>query len=302
MSEAALTMLQRRAGQSGDRQAALHAAITSLADTRTAWLRAIECWRLPTIDTPVRVTPVTTEADALVLRIGRLIHAHPRWTPQHSKDIGTRNLDGLPPDLVMLAILHDANDAIARMADADRNTITAALAAQRIFAPSRTVSLSYATVARRYIRISADRSGPLLDAYNNIVNHSQQALRALDDLALSTQASSRVLALARQAAQLQHSEYPDHRPASDLPYQPGPVENAFRTMGTDDPGLLLRANALDKATRELLAEARDTPSSPVRLAAMDTPNSTSGTSAARPQPTARRPRTASPANPTRRHP
>jgi hypothetical protein len=284
MSETALAMLLRHtSGQPAD--AGLSTAIGALADARTAWLRGVECWRLPTTDAPSHVTPVTAEADALVLRTGRLIYAHPRWTPQRSKDIKTRELAGLAPDATVLTALHTASDAIMRMAEADLKTITAALAAQRIFVPSRTVSLSYAAVARRYIRISPDRSGPLLDAYQTIVERSQLAIRALDELALNAGTPSQVLALARRAAEHQHGRASYSGSASDLPYRPGPLENGFRKMGTADPGLLLRANAIDRATRELLADARDAAANPARLAAMDSPQNShtpAGPSAAKP--------------------
>jgi hypothetical protein len=273
MSEIALTMLDRRSSQLHRRkEPGARDASVALADARAAWLKAVDQWRLRTTDTRSRVTAVTAETDDLVLRLGRLVYAHPRWTPQMSRNVGLRELDGLAADTAILAAVHNASDAIAHMADADCKTIAAALATHRIFMPSRIVSPGYAAVALPYIRIPGDRADELVKAYRAVIERSRQVVEALDDLALRTGASSQVLALARQAAALQPDPAPAPGHESGSAHQPGPMVSAFRSMGTTDPGLLLRAHAIDTATRNLLTEARTSARSPVRDAAKDLPD------------------------------
>jgi hypothetical protein len=287
MSEVALTVLSQR-GDTLLPETELKGAITALTDARAAWGQSIGSWRLCTTDTPFPATPVTAEADDLVLRLGRLVYAHPRWTPQISSKVRPRDAADLPADAAVLAAVHTASDAIARMAANDRDSIATALAAGRIYMSSHAVSARYAAETRPWVHITAQRADRLLDAYSAAARQGQLAVHALDELVLRIEAPSKVLALARKAVLQQHLSQRTEPAGTVSSHQPGPLETACRKMGATDPGLLLRAHAIDQATHALFIDARR----PARLAAKDTPDSTRLPGGTTPARAARRPRPA----------
>jgi hypothetical protein len=109
----------------------------------------------------------------------------------------------------------------------------------------------------------------LLDGYRLAVKTCTAATTARDGLALAARATSRVLAAAHttpavtnrhvpspgqvQADRTRDFPSPGQLPA--LPVQPGGIEDVVRDLQLTDPALLLRAAAIDEATRDLLAEA-----------------------------------------------
>jgi hypothetical protein len=160
------------------------------------------------------------------------------------------------------------------------------------------------------------RTGPvaaLLDTYQAAIQASQAAVRALDAAAVTLDLPSSLLATAREAAAHQRHPVPqrqdsppprrgslpesaalgragpaassaDFTPSPNPPTsavtparRPGPVEQAILRLGLTDQPLLLRAAAIDKAGRDLIAEARQT-------AARSAPQLASPTGAIRPNP------------------
>jgi hypothetical protein len=127
-------------------------------------------------------------------------------------------------------------------------------------------------VPRPYAPAPSSRCDAMREAYGAALSASIQAVRGLDGLAAQG-TPSRVLALARAAASAQSnrrsiqarqdSDSPDSQRPALRPVRQyttsadgyGPVEQAIRSRGVTDPVSLLRASAIDKAARRLIAQA-----------------------------------------------
>lgn len=126
-------------------------------------------------------------------------------------------------------------------------------------------------------------------------------MTALDNLAVTTGASSGMLAATRipastavityQPAETESTQQPAQpaQPQLDLPPDAGQIEHTLRSLQITEPAQLLRAAAIDQATRDLLTQAtlttrqrndlhyppprriRQAPGQPARLAAQDHP-------------------------------
>ncbi|HEX6522591.1 MAG TPA: hypothetical protein VF070_21670 [Streptosporangiaceae bacterium] len=126
----------------------------------------------------------------------------PMWTPSRGHRAQLRDPAVLAADptgyRLALAAVHQAADALARMAAADLAAITTVGSANRFYMPE-TVLWSPHPSARDYSTAPRDRVMLLRDVYQVIVSTSRRATRALDDLALDSGAPSRIVALARKA-------------------------------------------------------------------------------------------------------
>jgi hypothetical protein len=180
-------------------------AASAMATAKQAWEQAATMWRTITTDTQAKESPATIETSDLVLRIGRLAFADPLWTPTRAHRAQLRDpatLAADPADFrLVLAAVHQATDALARMAAADLAAITTVGSASRFYMPE-TVLWSPNPQAQDYSTAPRDRVMLVQDVYQVIVSTSQRATRALDDLALDCAAPSRIIALARKAAPL----------------------------------------------------------------------------------------------------
>jgi len=198
----------------------------------------------------------------------------------------------------VVAAIHQAADAFARIAAADLAAVTAADSAGHLYVRTRSLPEGY-DVPRPYATAPADRTRPLLDAYRAAMGASNQATGALAALALATDAPSSTLALAR-AASVPGPHGPEQDEISPAPAapadglgvltsRPGPTEQAIRKLHVKDPIVLLRAAAIDDAGQQLIAQAeqlsgqasprstgvtarRRPPGGPARLAAKDSPH------------------------------
>ena len=176
----------------------------------------------------------------------------------------------------VLAAVHRAADTLARVAAAEVDAVGTAIGAWRLYAPTRTLP-EYVDVPYRYGPATSADTVALIEAYRAAADATTRAVAALDAVAIGLNAPSQLLAAARAATRqgrAPHVTYDAdlsaaHRQRADpatgpssgkdpppaLP--PGPVEQAVRDLGTKaDPGLLLRAHAIDMAARQLIAEAR----------------------------------------------
>ncbi len=185
----------------------LRQAVSALTYARDAWRQAAELWQFVTTDTGTEVSSATIEAQDMVLRLGRLTHANPAWTPRVRDQAPRPDLAELVSDPAarasVLSAVHHAVDAVAKMARYDLLAITDFGAARRFY--MREVLLwGHQTKhrGRNYLRAPPDRVGLLLDLYRVTATTSLQAAETLDALALGTGASSQTLALARRLAPL----------------------------------------------------------------------------------------------------
>ena len=178
----------------------------------------------------------------------------------------------------MLAAVHHTTDTLTHMAVTDRRCVRQAAADHRLYIPTRLLPEDY-DIPRPYTPAPRSRVTALLDGYRLAVKTCTAATTALDGLALAAGATSRVLAAAHTAPAVTGYQGPapgqvradgtrDLLSSGQLPATPvqfGRIEDVVRDLQLTEPALLLRAAAIDEATRDLLAEAtakvgRQTPS------------------------------------------
>jgi hypothetical protein len=181
----------------------------------------------------------------------------------------------------------------------------------RLYVPTRSQPDDY-DMPRRFGVAPAGLVTALLDTYQAAITASQAAVRALDAAAVTLDLPSSLLATAREAAARQRHPRPQHKdlqasrlapsrqssatspatpsatygdaalgPNRSAPVtparRPGPVEVAILRLGHTDQRLLRHAAEIDKAGRDLIAEATQT-------AAKSAPRTATPAAAARPNP------------------
>jgi hypothetical protein len=255
---------------------AIRVQLASAADTVSqAWpaLRAIaRHW--DTISTGAHhgqdISLVAAEAEDLVLRTGRLAYDNPRWTPDRAGASPARDpahLAATVSDLrAVLGAVHHAIDAISRIAACDTDAVRDAVSVNRLYLATRLLPEHY-DIPRSYAPAPSALAGELLGCYDTAATATRRAAVALDQLAVTTGSPSSTLAVARLSA---GSPVTARQPAADdrrqtqaqlapLPgvLQPrvGQVEDILRNLDITEPGMLLRAAAIDEAARDVLANA-----------------------------------------------
>jgi hypothetical protein len=279
LSELLLRALADRTGQLADppfSAAQLTDAAGLMAGMRAAWNQADRLWDAMITETRLLPTPAMTEASNLVLRLGRLVWDDPGWTPARSRRAQPRPMAALAPEAatvrLLLATVHQSADAMAGVAKADMRAVEAAGRAGRLYVPTRSLPPESYAVPRPFAPAPASRCNALRDAYDVALSASTQAARGLDGLAAQG-TPSRALALARAAASTQSNRSGTQARQDDdslngrqsvrgplkqyaaPAHGCGPVEQAIRDRGVFDPVFLLRASAIDKAARRLIAQA-----------------------------------------------
>jgi hypothetical protein len=224
-----------------------------------------------------------------VLRLGRLAFRDAEWTPASIRSAPLRDPADLAPDEIgfteVLAAVHHAADALCRVGDADLGAVTAAIRAGRVHVLTRTLPAGY-DVPRRYANVVAADASALLTAYRAACDATATMVAHLDELAVAVQAPSRVLSAARAGIRVVRRTGV-RGVAGDLPSTfdrtlndwvawtppslgatgqapPGPAEQEIRRLHRFDPVLLLRAKAVDRAARMLIAEAKRGARQPAR--------------------------------------
>jgi hypothetical protein len=249
-------------------QAHLDNSARALKLACTAWRAVTGEWDLLSTGAHKRagLSPVATEIDDLVLRIGRLAYRNPGWTPGCRDASLARAPADLAPDgdavSTVLTAVHHAIDTLTYIAVTDQHCVRQAAADHRLYVPTRLLPEDY-DIPYRYSPAPRSRMTALRDGYRLAVKTCTAATRALDDLSLATGAASRVLAAAHTdpaAANGQVQATRTREPVSSgqlagTPLQSGRIENMVSELQLTEPDLLLRAAAIDQATRDLLAEA-----------------------------------------------
>jgi hypothetical protein len=283
LSEVTLRVLATRAGQLADppaSEARLVAAADVVIGMRAAWQQADRAWDVMITESRMAPTRAMPDAGDLVIRMGRLAWDDPQWTPARSRHAQHRNPAALAPErgtvAVVVAAIHESADALACLAKADMNAVDAAGRAGRLYVPTRSLPEGY-NVPRPFATAPASRCQALHGAYRVAVDASIQAARVLDELAISADAPSAVLALARAAAPAQSrrrgsrpragGRLPGDPTLDGTPFRhsriatgmPGPVEEALRARHVHDAGMLMRAAAIDDAARQLMIQAETAP-------------------------------------------
>ncbi|HVB45420.1 MAG TPA: hypothetical protein VNF47_22325 [Streptosporangiaceae bacterium] len=257
----------------------LVAAAGSATYTCYRWRSVAAIWYPMTTETQGLTGPGLVDTSDLVLRLGRLAFRDAEWTPASSRSAPFRDQGELAADLSglaeVVAAVHHAADALDCMGDADLRAVHAAIRAGRVHVLTRTLPAGY-DVPRRYANVVAADASALLTAYRAACDATATMVGHLDELAVAVQAPSRVLSAARAATRVARrtgvrgvaGDSPlgralngraDWTPPSlgatgQAP--PGPAEQELRRLHRFDPVLLLRAKAVDRAARMLVAEAK----------------------------------------------
>jgi hypothetical protein len=274
-SELILRSLAERARQL-DLSPAVRAQLASASDAVSqAWpaFRAIaRHW--DTISTGAHpgqdISPVAAEIEDLVLRTGRLAYDNPRWTPDRADASPARNpahLAATVSDLsAAIGAVHHAIDAISRIAACDTDAVRDAASVRRLYLPTRLLPEHY-DIPCPYAPAPSALAAELAGCYDTAATATRSAAVALDKLAVTTGSPSSTLAIARLSA---GSPVTARQPADNdrtqtpalpapLPGVPPPragqVEDILHSLHITEPGMLLRAAAIDQAARDVLAHA-----------------------------------------------
>ena len=170
-------------------------------------------------------------------------------------------LAATPSDLVIvLAAVHQAADAIYRVAAEDREAVRTAAADGRLFVPTRLMP-DGCDIPYPYTPAPRLRSQALILSYDAAIEATAHSVTALDYVAARLAAPSQILATARQMsppAQAHRHASPGHRgPASQAAAitENAQLERTLHGLRITEPVLLARAAILDEAARGLVSEA-----------------------------------------------
>jgi len=277
-SEVILHTLTRRAAPLGLDpliQAHLDNTLRALQPVTTAWRAITAKWSVLStgVNRDKGLNQVAAEMGHLVLRTGSLAYSNKEWTPACGRASIIRHPTSLAPtphDLrKVLAAVHHATDTLTHVAATDLRCVRRAAADSRLYIPTRMLSAAHDFP---YPHALAPRSHvtALLDSYRLALKTCTAATQSFDDLALAAGAPSHVLAAAHtrptpgsplpavQPAELALEPPPEDSASSQISVgaiQPGHLEGAVRDLQLTEPTLLVRANAIDEAGRDLLTEA-----------------------------------------------
>lgn len=269
-----------------------------------AWRDIAHDWDIFTTNRGTTFTPLAAEIGDLVLWAGRLAHNDPSWTPARSHASQLRpgaDLTGTGTFTAVVTALHNASDALTRIAAYASEHVRWAAARDHVYVPTRLLPAED-DVPYRYVPARPAMLDELLAHHDTAVDAAMRATAALDQLVLTLNPQPTTLITLRAAPSLTDPWLP-HSSATIRPAErpvPGRVEHALRSRGISEPALLARAADLDEATEALLSSAtsvaerraRTSPTAehaperppaerrhPAQLAASDSPRATtSGTS------------------------
>jgi hypothetical protein len=257
--------------------AQLDTAAETAAGASARWREVAKSWSRLTTEARGRSAPGMADARDLVILLGRIAFTDPGWTPARARRAVPRALGDLAPDTAQAAVvvsaIHDAADTLACVAAADLRAVRTAIRASRLLTLTRRLP-EEVDVPYRYGNATHVQAAELVDTYRAACAASEDVVLNLDALTITTNGPSRILAMARAAIRSPSMEdvvtgiAANGQPAGlamALPGSlfravaspPGAVEEAVRKTGTTDPGLLLRAHAIDRAALQLVKEARE---------------------------------------------
>jgi hypothetical protein len=263
-SELILRTLAKRAVKLGVDPAVprgLAAAADASAQACAAWRAVTRQWDVISTGTaPTAISPVAAELDDLVLRTGRLAYRNPGWTPRATDASAVRDpagLAGTSTDLAaVVAAVHHAADAVGFVAIHDGRSVLAAAGDCRLYLPTRLLPEDF-DIPGPYWTAPAEHKNELLGAYSAGADASLHAAIALDDLASTIGSPSVSLAAAHVSVSppVTLPKSPHLADQRDVPHPARQLQHLLRSRQITNPDMLIRAAAIDEATRELLVQA-----------------------------------------------
>ena len=276
ISEQMLTRLADQERQGGPPGAGMQfgSAAKAMGQASARWREVVAVWNQMTTESTGLAAVGIADMSDIVVRVGRLAFEDPEWVPDRSRRAPLRDAGELAPDIrqatMVVGAIHHLAETSARLAAADLDGVRLAGRAGRLYVPTRTLPEEY-DVPYRFGNATPADIRDLLDAYGSAVGAAGQALTALDRIAITLEAPSRVLVAARVAPHRAPFPYgvrgaqgqrvgggpaPSAKIAVTRPRAPGPVEHTLHKLGITDSVPLLRAMAIDKAAGNLTDWAR----------------------------------------------
>jgi hypothetical protein len=250
---------QRMAGEPG---IALRAAAGAAGRTRTRWLGIAHALDQVTTSTREPPSPVATAAGDLALWTGRLAYANPGWTLASGPAPAARPGEKHPQEpgemTEVLAAVHDACDAMNRIASADRRQVRALAAAGQVLVaagpePSTLDMLGPLAPAR------PDRIGALLTLYQYAAQASAEATTTVSVAATAARVPHRPRLPVIHAGRREPvtPEAAEQIADAQSLYEPGRIERTLRGLGITDIDLLRRGGEIDQAAEQLIIQAAE---------------------------------------------
>jgi hypothetical protein len=204
-AESVLRMLVRRANQLGmasDVRAQLHGAAAAVQHSWRVRRDLASEWDI--LSTGTRrdgsISPVAADLGDLVLRTGRIAYQDSQWSPASGAGVlrGPASLAPSHDDIgAVLAAVHHAMDAVARLLVEDYAAVCAAIADRRLYLPTRLMPAEY-DIPRRYTPAPRERTDATLTGYENAINVDVRAVASLEQLAETLHTPSELLAVAHR--------------------------------------------------------------------------------------------------------
>jgi hypothetical protein len=250
-------------------QGQLADAADAISQVWPAWRAIARHWDTITTGTHHArdISPIAAELEDLPLRTGRLAYDNPRWTPACTDASPPRDPAALGGDLTdVLAAVHHAIDAISTIATCDTDTVRAAADGHGLYLPTRLLPDKY-DIPCLYAPLPPQLARELLRTYDTATAVSRTAAIAIDDLAVTIDSPSSTLAVGRipsggPATKRQPTNNDGTQaqaPSAPPPRVPltgaGRIEDILRSLHITEPGMLLRAAAIDEAASDMLAKA-----------------------------------------------
>jgi hypothetical protein len=265
-----LRALAQRTAETGDAQIGigLSAASDAAGRVRDRWLQAARAISQITTEVRGRTSVLAAEASDLALWTGRLAYTDPQWTPSSGPTHPARPPESLaakPEDLPrVVTAVHQACETLAMLGETQRERIRAAAQAGRILVPTSSLPDDY-DIPRPFAQAPQDRVGVVLAKYTEAVQVARETVAVVGEIATATQAPSRVLTTARNAADAGPSrtararDVPGRQTGQegqhDLENAPGPTERALHELGINEPDLLTRGAEIDRTSERLIIDA-----------------------------------------------
>ena len=242
----------------------LTAAAGQAGEARDAWLDAAREFREITTDIRDHISPAAAEATELALWTGRLAYADPAWNLSSGPSHPARPAEALVPKLAdvpdVVAVIHNASEAAARLAAANLEQATSAVRGQRVLVATRFLPEKY-DIPNPFTPAPPSYQTSLLMCCEDTRDAARKLADTVAEIAIETKAPSRTIAAAHEAVRRlgehESARVPRKgaREVRATPAEPvGAVESELRASGVTSPRALWRAAALDRAGRQLISD------------------------------------------------
>ena len=251
---------QRMAGEPG---IALRAAAGAVGRTRTRWLGIAHALDQVASSNQEQPWPVATAAGDLALWTGRLAYSNPGWTLASGPARATEPVEKRsrePGEMTeVLDAVHDACDAMSRIASADRRQVRALAAAGQVLVDAGP-DQSTLDILGPLAPARPDRIGALLTLYHYTAQASAEATTTASAAATAAMVPHRPVLPAIHAGRPREPVTPEAAEqiadAQSL-YEPGRIERTLRGLGVTDIDLLRRGEKIDQAAEQLIIQAAE---------------------------------------------